>query len=258
MVLSQENSKRSVVSDMLRSSGERVFMTRIVFEWLLIDGAVSYVFYKSIPAFMIFLPGMVLYFRFRCRQRDKAEKSLLSMQFRESILSVSTALNAGYSVENAFIEAYHDMQDMYGEDARITSEYRRITARLRDNEQIEYILKDFAESADIPDISDFAGIFEAAKRIGGDMTRIIRQAASNISDKIEVRREIEVSMSSKITETRIMEAVPFGILVYPQIGSADFLSVLYENTGGRVLMTAALAVYLAGVVIAERILDIEV
>ena len=243
---------------MLKNSDEKVFMIRTVSEWLLLDGAVSYVFYKSMLAFLVFLPGIILYFRFRRRQRDKAERSLLSMQFRESILSVSTALNAGYSVENAFIEAYHDMQDMYGEDARITSEYRKITARLRDNEQIEYILKDFAENTDISDISDFAGIFEAAKRIGGDMTRIIRQAASNISEKIEVKREIEVSMSSKITETRIMEAVPFGILVYLQIGSADFLSVLYENTGGRILMTAALAVYLTGVVIAERILNIEV
>ncbi|MCR5746747.1 MAG: type II secretion system F family protein [Lachnospiraceae bacterium] len=185
-------------------------------------------------------------------------KSLLSQQFRESILAVSTALNAGYSVENSFIEAYHDMQDMYGNDAVITEEYKKITAKLRDNEQIEYVLRDFALRSDIEDIKDFAEVFEAAKRIGGDMNKIIRRAAENISDKIDVKREIETSMSSKITEARIMELVPFGILIYLQMGSESFLSVLYNCTAGRMMMTVALLVYLSGVIVAEKILDIEV
>ena len=113
------------------------------------------------------------------------QRSLLSLQFRESILAVSTALNAGYSVENAFIEAYHDMRKMYGDDAPITKEYQRIVLRLRDNEQIEDIVRDFGRRSGIEDINDFAGVFESAKRIGGDMTAIIKKASSGISEKIK-------------------------------------------------------------------------
>ena len=186
------------------------------------------------------------------------QRSLLSLQFRESILAVSTALNAGYSVENAFIEAYHDMRKMYGDDAPITKEYQRIVLRLRDNEQIEDIVRDFGRRSGIEDINDFAGVFESAKRIGGDMTAIIKKASSGISEKIDVKREIETSMSSRKLELKIMTAVPFCILLYLQITSSDFISVLYHNPTGQIIMTAALVLYLLGIITAEKIINIEV
>ncbi len=219
---------------------------------------IAYVFYRSFMAFLILLPGSIPYVRFRTDQMRRDSKRVLAMQFRESILAVSTALNAGYSVENAFIEAYHDMKEMYGIDAPITEEYHRIVMRLRDNEQIEYIIKDLGRRSGIEDINDFAAVFEASKRIGGDMTKIIKRAAANISEKMDVKREIETSMSSRRLELRIMEIVPFGILLYLQTGSSDFLSVLYSGIAGRGIMTLALMIYLAGILMAERIINIEV
>ncbi len=235
-----------------------VFTIKVLFEWTAIALLVSYVFYRSFMVFFILLVGIVPYMKFRHSQEHRRRRSVLSMQFRESILAVSTAMNAGYSVENAFIEAYHDMKEMYGDEAPITEEYHRIVMKLRDNEQIEYIIRDFGRRSGIEDIEDFAAVFESAKRIGGDMTKIIKRAASNISDKIDVKREIETSMSARRLELRVMEAVPFGILLYLQIGSSDFISILYHNLMGQVLMTAALATYAIGVMIAEKIIDIEV
>ena len=243
---------------MWKSSRDVVFTIRSLFEWTAICALTAYVFYRSMTAFFILLPGIIPYTGYRSRQAEQNRKKLLSMQFRESILAVSTALNAGYSVENAFIEAYHDMKEMYGDDAPITREFYRIVLRLRDNEQIEYIIRDFGRRSEIEDINDFAAVFEAAKRIGGDMTKIIKRASANISEKIDVKREIETSMSARKLELRVMEAVPFGILLYLQTGSSGFISILYRDMTGRLLMTAALTVYLAGVYMAEKIINIEV
>ncbi|MBO5550735.1 MAG: type II secretion system F family protein [Lachnospiraceae bacterium] len=233
-------------------------MIRILFEWTALCALTAYVFYRSLPAFAVLLPGIFPYAKYRRSWEEQNRRSLLSMQFRESILAVSTALNAGYSVENAFIEAYRDMKEMYGDDAPITLEFYRIVLRLRDNEQIEYIIRDLGRRSEIEDINDFAAVFEAAKRIGGDMTKIIKKASANISEKIDVKREIETSMSARRLELRVMEVVPFGILLYLQTGSSDFISILYRDIAGRMLMTAALAVYLAGVYMAEKIINIEV
>ena len=235
-----------------------VFTVRILFEWIAVSLLVAYVFYRNLIAFAVLIPGFIPYARFRLAQAERDRRSLLSMQFRESILAVSTALNAGYSIENAFIEAYHDMKEMYGDEAPITREYHMIVQRLRDNEQIEYIIRDLGRRSGIEDINDFAAVFEAAKRIGGDMTKIIKRASANISEKIDVKREIETSMSARRLELRVMEIVPFGILLYLQTGSSEFISVLYQDLTGRILMTAALAVYIAGVLMAEKIIDIEV
>lgn len=241
-----------------KSFAARAFTIRIVFEWAVICAVTAYVFYRSAAAFILLTPGFVFYARVRNRQAENNRKRLLALQFRESILAVSTAMNAGYSVENSFIEAWHDMKRAYGEEAPITEEYGRIVMKLRDNEQIEYIIRDFGRRSGIEDINDFAAVFEAAKRIGGDMTRIIKRAASNISEKIEVKREIETVMTSRRFETRIMEVMPFGILLYLQAGSSELISVLYEGIPGRAVMTAALGVYLTGVLMAEKIIDIEV
>ncbi len=233
-------------------------MIRVLFEWIGIDTLISYVFYKSIIAFFILLPGGIFYAWYRLRTWRRDERSALAVQFRESILAVSTSLNAGYSVENAFIEAYHDMQKMYGDEAPITKEYHRIVLKLRDNEQLEDILKEFARRSRIEDINDFAGVFESAKRIGGDMTGIIKRAATNISEKIEVKREIETSMSARKLELKIMIIVPFLILFYLQASSPDFIGILYHNLRGQIIMTAALAIYLCGIIMAEKIINIEV
>ncbi len=241
-----------------KSSNEKVFLIRVLFEWILISAVIAYVFYQDPIPFFILIPGILPYGKNRLKQEKRARNNLLSLQFRESILSVSTALNAGYSVENAFIEAYHDMRSMYGEDAAITMEYRRMVMKLRENEPIEYIIKDFAMNSDIEDIYDFANVFEAAKRIGGDMTKIIKRAAANISEKIDVKREIETSVSAKRYEIRVMELVPFGILLYLQVTSEEFLSVLYHNITGVALMTVCLGIYGAGFYMAEKILQIEV
>ncbi len=235
-----------------------VFMIRVLFEWMGIDFLVSYVFYKNVISFILFLPGFILYAKHRYISYQKDNRALLALQFRESILSVSTALNAGYSVENAFIEAYHDMYKMYGSDAPITKEYHTIVFRLRDNEPIEAIINDFARRSKIEDINDFAAVFGSAKRIGGDMTNIIKHASANISEKIAVKREIETSMSAKKLEMKIMIAVPFCILLYLQASSADFISVLYHNTTGQIIMTIALVLYICGILLAEKIINIEV
>ena len=65
-------------------------------------------------------------------------------------------------------------------------------------------------------------------------------------------------MSSRKLELKIMTAVPFCILLYLQITSSDFISVLYHNPTGQIIMTAALVLYLLGIITAEKIINIEV
>ena len=229
-----------------------------VFEFTAIDMLISFIFYRSAIPFLLLLPFFPFYLKYRIRQLEEKKRKELSYQFRESIMSVSNALNAGYSVENAFLEAYSDMEDMFGSEAVITTEYRKMAKRLRNNEAIEMIIADLAARSGIEDILDFADVFATAKRTGGDMTKIIKRAASNISEKMDVKREIDTILSSRKYEQRVMEAIPFAIIGYLGITSPGFLDVLYHNVTGAVVMTICLLIYLAGFVSAEKIMRIEV
>ena len=253
--LSTSKNYRKAVSDKRTEQKENLLT---VAEFIAIDALISFIFYRSLLPFVLFLPLYFKYRKYRKRSFGLKRKRELSAQFRESILSVSNALNAGYSVENAFIEAYSDMKQMYGDDAVISAEYRMIAKRLKNNENIEIIMSDLASRSGIEDIEDFADVFSAAKRTGGDMTKIIKRASANISDKIDVKREIETLMSSKKYEQRIMEIVPFAIIGYLGITSPGFLDILYHNVTGVVVMTVCLLIYACGFVLAEKVISIEV
>ncbi len=227
-------------------------------EYIGIDAVMAFVFYRSVIPFLILLPLFPFYAKYRKKMISDKRKKEFSYQFRESILSVSNALNAGYSVENAFLEAYSDMEDMFGSDAVITVEYRRIAKRLKNNEAIELIIGDLATRSGIEDIRDFADVFATSKRTGGDMTKIIKRAASNISDKMDVKREIDTILSSRKYEQRIMEIIPFAIIGYLGVTSEGFLDVLYHNITGAAVMTVCLCIYITGFVLAEKITKIEV
>ncbi len=230
----------------------------IFFEFFAINVLTAFIFYRSLIPFLVFLPFFPFYTKYRSGILEEKKKKELSYQFRESIMSVSNALNAGYSVENAFLEAYSDMEDMFGSDAVITMEYRKIAKRLKNNEAIEIIIADLAGRSGIEDIRDFADVFAASKRTGGDMTKIIKRAASNISEKMDVKREIDTILSSRKYEQRIMEIIPFAIIGYLGITSPGFLDILYHNVTGVAVMTVCLCIYLTGFVFAESIMKIEV
>lgn len=180
------------------------------------------------------------------------------MQFREAILAVSASLNSGYSIENAFCEAGKDMEVLYGKKEMIVKELRLLSGRLSANETLESILLDFSERSGLEDIRDFTQIFVTAKRSGGNLNEIIRRASHHISEKIEVKREIDTLMSAKKMEQKIMNIVPFLMLLYINFSSPGFLDVLYGNMAGFLIMTMCLAVYAAAYGTAQKIVSIEV
>ena len=219
---------------------------------------IAYVFYRSFVAVVFLLPLIFFFFRYKRTELKRKRKYELSMEFREAIMSVNASLTAGYSIENAFVEAGKDMAKLYGEDGLITREFVYLTRALRANETLENVLSDMARRSGVDDIRDFADVFAAAKRSGGDLNRIIRRAADTISEKMDVKREIETLTSSKRYENRIMEIVPFAIICYISLTSPDFIEALYHNATGIAVMTVCLIIYGAGFVMAERIVNIQI
>ena len=105
---------------------------------------------------------------------------------------------------------------------------------------------------------EFAEVFSAAKRGGGNLTEVIGRSVAVIEDKIETEKEIQVVISARQMEQKVMNVVPFGILLYISIVSRGFFQVLYKNVIGVAVMTVCLAVYLGAVWLSNRIVDIEV
>ena len=225
---------------------------------LLILSGISYVFYQSFWAVVCLSPLLYFFLKMRKEELKKERKKQLNLQFRDCMFSVSAALNAGYSIENAWKEAYQEMYSLYGNKSLICRELQFIVQQISMNKTTEALLFDLADRSGIEDIKSFAEVFCSAKRSGGNLIRIIQYTTQNISDKMEVKREIITVMSSKRYEQKIMNVIPIAIILYVNLSSPEFLEIMYHTLLGRGVMTGCLILYLASYFIAGKIMDIEV
>ena len=58
---------------------------------------------------------------------------------------------------------------------------------------------------------------------------MMKRTAQNISEKMEIQREIQTMIAGKKMEANCMTAIPLFIILYLQICSPGFLDPLYEG-----------------------------
>ena len=220
-------------------------------------GVIAYLFYDSFLAALFLSPLLIPYYRRRAREKLQRDRKELSSQFREALAAIITALKAGYSAENAFAECRREMQFQFGEKATITQEMERIVKGLENHISLEKLLRDFALRWQIEEITEFAEVFSIARRSGGNLPEILERTASVIRDRMEIDTEIDILLSSRKYEQKIMEGIPFFIIFYLGLSSDGFFDVLYHNPAGVLFMTGCLAAYLAAVLLSDRIMAIE-
>ena len=180
------------------------------------------------------------------------------LQFRDAMQSVAAALQAGYSMENAWRESEKEMTELYGQDGIFVGELHQINQAVGMNQPIEKLLYEFALRSDCEDIQNFSDVFLFAKRSGGDFHKIIATTIEHISDKIEVEREVQTVISAKKMEQKIMNVIPVFIILYLNLTSGEFLAPLYGNIFGISVMTGALGAYLAAIKISAKMTAIKV
>ena len=92
--------------------------------------------YGMVTAF-IFIP---LCIQREKRKRQEQQKETLLLQFRDAMQSVAAALQAGYSMENAWRESEKEMTELYGQDGIFVGELHQINQAVGMNQPIEKLL----------------------------------------------------------------------------------------------------------------------
>ena len=221
------------------------------------DALFSFVFYRSLPVFLIFLPVVFWYPFYIRKDLIPLRKRKLLLQFKEGLSVLSGLLSAGYSLENAFSESLRELQLLFGPEALIVKEFGQISHLISMNVPAERALDDFAARSGVDEIRNFARILRIAKRSGGALVTIMRHSCDTIGDKIQVKEEIITMTASRRFEQNIMNIAPLLVVVYIDFTNPGFFTVMYTTAVGRIVMSACLAAYLFSIRLAMKILDIE-
>lgn len=239
-----------------RFSGGEIL--RYGLEGFFVVAMIGYFFYRSILSVIVLSPAIIFYIKEKRKTLCRRRKMELSIQFKDALQSIDGSFQAGYSIENAFSEAYRDMVEYHGAESVIAKELFAIKAGIRNNRSVEDLVEDLGDRSGVEDIRDFAGILRIGKQSGGNLHTLFENSITVIEEKLTVRQEIQTLISSKRLESNIMCIIPFFIILYVDITSKGYFDALYTTTAGRILMTICLCVYLFAFRLSRKIMEIEV
>ncbi|MDE6972507.1 MAG: hypothetical protein K2P38_05310 [Lachnospiraceae bacterium] len=213
----------------------------------------NYFFYRSLWAmFPLGLVG-VMYYRAEIKELILKKKDMAKEQFKELLMLVSTGQKAGFSAENAFLSSYPDMKLLYGEDSSICKMLRILKTGRENNVDFSALWRQIGDWTDIPEIQEFAAVYEISGKYSGNMAGVMEKTAGMIVKKMETEKEIEVLLSARKLEQKIMNAMPFLIMLYVNLTSPGYFDKLYHSLAGAAVMTLCLGVYLGAYILSRKI-----
>ena len=233
-------------------------LIQCISEAVLLMLAITYLFYESLWALLPMIPVPFLFIRLRKKQKAETRRRKMNEEFRDALNSMSVALKAGYSAENAVQSCSRDLKQLYGPESDLYLEFCYMESQMHLSVPAEKLFLDLGKRTGIEDIENFAAVFYTAKRTGGNIPEMVRRMAGMVGDKIDVQKEITAAVASKKAEQTFMSLMPAGIILYLKWTSGGFLSVMYGNPLGACFMTVCLLIYLGAYYLGERIVRIEV
>lgn len=218
---------------------------------------IGLLFYNSLWGGLVVAPVGLILWKLDRKNHVAAKKDRIEGEFKDFIVLISGNLNAGYSLENAFLQAKKEFVGSR-ENSIIGYELEKMVNGLRCHNSLEDMLLSFGNSTQIGEIIDFANLIRTAKQHGGNIIKLIKRTVNNFAEKYSVEMEIKTMISAKKLEGRIMLLAPLAIVLYMRMTNGNYMEILYNTTMGRVIMTLCLVVVLVSGLFIEKIIDIEV
>ncbi len=241
----------------------------------IVGAAVGYLFYGGLAKDAYGYPTMITYFLntiicttvgviagklflpMRTNQIINKRTKELNQQFRDMLDGLTTSLGAGNNIPDSFKNVYNDLKVQYEEGEYILNELKTINAGIQNSIAIEDLLFDFGVRSGNDDIMSFADVFKVSYRKGGNIGDIIRNTHEVLSEKMEIREEIETMIAANKSDTLMMVFMPIIMVVFIKMGSPDFAKN-FTTVTGVISTTIAIVCFVGAYKLSDMMTDIKI
>lgn len=218
----------------------------------------AWLFFDFEPVSLLLSAYIPLAMFLRWKEYRRQRKWELNLAFKDALVCLENSLAVGYSPESSVQESVKNLEQLYGREHEICREFRRMVKQMELGNSMEEVFLEFGRRSDVEDIKQLADIFSIVKRTGGNLGQVFRQTGSVLQEKIELKRDLHSTIASKRMEFRIMQLMPYGILLYLKLCAPAMSQGLYHNVFGIVFMWCTLVVYFALQLFGEYIIRAEI
>jgi tight adherence protein B len=96
------------------------------------------------------------------------------------------------------------------------------------------------------------------RTVGGNLGEILDTVAETMRERIRIRGEIQTLTAQQKLTGLVIGALPIGVGVLFQLMQPGYISPLFFTVLGKVMLGVAVVLEVVGIMIIQRILNIEV
>ena len=189
-----------------------------------------------------------LYVRYRRNRRLNQFEEVLP----ESIDLIGRALRAGHPLSSGFKMAADDGAEPVASELRRVFEEQRFGLPLQDS------LLGMADRISLVDVRILVTAILIQREVGGNLAEILDNLSTVIRARFTIRRQIRVYTAQGRLTGYLLALLPFMLFGILYAINPEYMSVLFTDPIGKVLVGVALVMQLAGFFWIRKIVNIEI
>jgi tight adherence protein B len=194
----------------------------------------------------ILLPPFII--RFLAKRRSKKFVS----QLPDTLNLLSSTLKAGYSFMQGMEAVSLEIEDPMG------SELRRIVAEAQLGLPVETAMDASAERMNSDDFAWAVMAVKIQREVGGNLSELLLTVAETMTERERLRRDVATLTAEGKMSAIVLGLLPIGLGFVMWAMNPDYISVLFTDSLGKMLLGAAMTAVAIGFAWMKKLIDIEI
>lgn len=199
-------------------------------------------------AFLLCFLGPRIWLALRRGRRLKAFNNQLS----DTINLMVNSLRAGYSV----LQAMEAVSNEMGEP--IATEFARVVQEQQLGLSMEQALANMLRRIPSDDLDMMITAINVQREVGGNLAEVLDSISHTIRERVRIQGEIRSLTAMSRWSGYLVSAVPFVLVVVIYLIQPEFMSVLFQERCGWVMIGVAVVGMIVGYIAIRKIVNIDV
>lgn len=202
-------------------------------------GVVLFAIFAYVPLFLLK--------RAAKRRIKKIEKQLVEM-----LVMVSNALKAGFGLMQAFDQAARQL------DPPIAQELRQLRRDTQVGSTVEEAITNLGKRIGSYDLDIVVTAVLVQRNVGGNLSDILDGVAHTIRERERIRGEIATLIAEEMMTALLIGGLPVIIAGLFYVMNPSYMTVLWTEPVGRIMLGSAIFMELCGLYLIKRIITIDI
>jgi tight adherence protein B len=186
------------------------------------------------------------------KTRLSRKRRRFSEQLPDNLEVLASALRAGHSLIGALSVVVADAPEPS------LSEFKRVVADEQLGLQLEDALGGVVHRMENRDLDQVALVARLQRETGASSAEVLERVVDNVRERQDVRRLVRTLTAQGRLSGFVLVALPVFMLLFMVLFNRDYVTPLFAETLGRVMLFTALVMMVLGWAAIRRIIDIKV